>query len=208
METLTKPNLSWDTMTLEELRSEAEIILTDSWTSGFLGVRSPMSAGKGLGKTYEALLRNAAYWIEGEFSEWSTLIDSMVSASTRAPLAVEAITPTIQRIRSFAGLAPDWDSYGARPLSSLAITTALELLVESHSLPIYQTNVEVDAAPSPSGGILVEWATPAGRFQLHVESDGSMAGVRIEVAKGVAVSWTDVPIATQRDVLEQLDRLA
>lgn len=123
-------------------------------------------------------------------------------------VASTAIAPTLERIRSFSALSLNWDSYGAHPLSPVAIATVDHILVQSLRLPIYEAGTVVDAVPSPDGGVLVEWESPSVRFQLRVHADGTMAGVRIDIANGVSMDWTDVPISVDGDVLDQLARLS
>lgn len=122
-------------------------------------------------------------------------------------VANTAITPTIERIRSFSSLPQNWDSYGAQPLSPVAIATVDHILVQSLRLPIYDDGAVVDAVPSPDGGVLVEWESQSSRFQLRVHADGTMAGVRIDTENGKSVAWKDIPVVTDQDVLGQLNRL-
>lgn len=123
-------------------------------------------------------------------------------------VTTDAIAPTLERIRSFSALPENWDSYGAHPLSPTAVATAVDILVKSLRLPIYEIGTVVDAVPSPDGGVLVEWESPSARFQLRVHADGTMAGVRIDITNGASVDWTDVSINADSDVLDQLARLA
>lgn len=123
-------------------------------------------------------------------------------------VTTDAIAPTLERIRSFSALPENWDSYGAHRLSPTAVATADDILVKSLRLPIYETGCVVDAAPSPDGGVLIEWESPSARFQLRVHVDGTMAGVRIVITNGAPVGWTDVSINADSDVLDQLARLA
>ena len=57
---------------------------------------------------------------------------------------------TEQRIREFADLGPDWDSYGAAPIAADVIERALR------ALGALVSNYTFVAVPSTDGGILFE----------------------------------------------------
>ena len=72
--------------------------------------------------------------------------------------------PTLQRMGELLELAPDWDTYGAYPISPNHINTALDLLVA----------VMRDDTPAPTvvptnrGGVQLEWHTRG--IDLEVET--------------------------------------
>ena len=69
-----------------------------------------------------------------------------------------------ERIARFGDLEPDWDSYGAKPISPTAMATAKDVL---RAVSQRTTATTGDAAfgvrvtPLLSGGILLEWHGPS-----------------------------------------------
>jgi hypothetical protein len=84
----------------------------------------------------------------------------------------------VTRIRRFAELQPDWDSYGAPVISPLAIQSAIELLQQPafvQLLPYYRP--QLAAFPLRNGGI---------QFDLN----GGKAPLEIEIAPGGEQEYT------------------
>ena len=84
----------------------------------------------------------------------------------------------ITKIRSFAELRPDWDSYGALIISPLAIQSAITLVQQPdfiHLLPYYTPRLA--AFPLRSGGI-------------QLDLNGGKAPLEIEIAPGGKREYT------------------
>lgn len=92
---------------------------------------------------------------------------------------VEAdLAPTIQRIAEFSALETDWDSYGGKPPTARALDTAarslrflvgfLAPIVGKRALPFW-------VSPLPSGGVQLEWRSPAAGLEVEIDSRGNLA---------------------------------
>lgn len=68
---------------------------------------------------------------------------------------------------SFADLKEDWDSYGASPISQVAIDRAKEALNVLRGLTYH-------IAPLPDGGVQLEWKSEHYYLEVVVEEDGEI----------------------------------
>jgi hypothetical protein len=68
-----------------------------------------------------------------------------------------------KRVNEFADMEPNWDSYGAKPISKDCISKAIELLdkMDKDVPPPF-------VAPLPSGGIQFEWETESGYMEIVI----------------------------------------
>ncbi len=100
-----------------------------------------------------------------------------VSASQSQTPAV-SLRPSAERLAKLARLEPNWDSYGAAPVTTVALATAYNLVVTfeeefvgavgAHSLPWA-------IAPLADGGLQVEWRGPGGAIELEIGPAGDMS---------------------------------
>jgi hypothetical protein len=120
---------------------------------------------------------------------------------------ISSIKPTLQRVREIADLPVDWDSYGGRETTAVAVAEVSQLLVRSLHFPLPQNNVTVDVAPLPDGGVIVEWEAPARRLQVWVHGNGSRSGVVIETEDGEDVNWIDLTDISDEDLIREYHAL-
>jgi hypothetical protein len=79
------------------------------------------------------------------------------------------------RILQFINLEPDWDSYGARPIASRAIISAVRLTSRAVSDLWPQAGDRLEpfaVVPSPDGGVQVEWRNANHHFEVEVRPTG------------------------------------
>lgn len=111
--------------------------------------------------------------------------------------------PFIRKLRSLLRLEPGWDSYGARPISTHAVETALAFLAQTAGGP------GPSIVPTVRGGIQLEWhngridveieCLPSGHAQLAAEDSDSGASAERWVMPGhIAVDEWLAKLRTQR----------
>ena len=94
------------------------------------------------------------------------------------PLARE-----LAKLARFAELPPDWDSYGADPVSPAAIAATRETLTAVTSLLVHQTPSSARPsalAPLANGGIQIEWDGPSGELTIEVGPEGEIGFLAVE----------------------------
>ena len=72
---------------------------------------------------------------------------------------VEELQPALERLEAFATLPEDRDSYGAAPISAVALDRARELaakIISKHALSIRPQRYSFDVVPMPDGGVQLE----------------------------------------------------
>lgn len=82
----------------------------------------------------------------------------------------------VARLNEFRELPPDWDSYGAAPVSSHAINQALRLLRGASALSIASSRrIRMESlSPLATGGVEVEWHGPGGELLVEIEPSGAI----------------------------------
>lgn len=81
----------------------------------------------------------------------------------------------VRKLHVFAGLRPDWDSYGAAEITPAAIATARALLNDlALRPPAIASLVPSSIAPVATGGISIEWRRPNAALELWIDSTGAM----------------------------------
>ena len=108
-----------------------------------------------------------------------------------------------RRIRRFSKLEPNWNSYGAVPVTPDAIDDAITLIERSGNA-IAWDGVSVDAAPGPDGGVLVEWDGGDRRLQVWRMGNGTYAGVAIQEHANAETDFIDRPYADMDAALAEL----
>lgn len=94
-----------------------------------------------------------------------------VVGSDQLPLEIE------QRLRHLASLQTNWDSYGALPVSRVALEKTRKLLFHLYSLNLPYLPPPF-IAPDPEGGLGLEWDFgPRGEVYLEISSKGQMTYV-------------------------------
>jgi hypothetical protein len=91
---------------------------------------------------------------------------------------LELMAATNSRLNELARLEPDWDSYGAKPISGVAISLANRLLLD-----VARRSLELGhepatrmrpwyIAPLADGGLQIEWRSDAGAIEVEIAGDG------------------------------------
>jgi hypothetical protein len=118
-----------------------------------------------------------------------------------ATIPESPIQTVLDHLIEFARLAPDWDSYGAEPISSHAIGLASRLLldIDRQIIALAGAYPPPFAAPLSDGGVQLEWKNKHARIGVQVAPDGTLGYLLVEEEKanrrsqeGHAVSWSDV----------------
>ncbi|MGI8855054.1 MAG: hypothetical protein ACR2JW_04835 [Thermomicrobiales bacterium] len=108
----------------------------------------------------------------------------------------------IAQLRGFARLEPDWNSYGAKPVSRDAISVATDLL--THIARIAQARPDF-VAPLANGGVQLEWSGAAAEIAVRVSPDQTLAYLSTE--GGAHTEEHDVPLdEVVRLVVQTLSR--
>lgn len=135
----------------------------------------------------------------------NTASQSLSSAATNfvAPTWSEPgrwINPVAQQIRQLKKLQPNWDSYGAKPISKAAIDLMIDLLagVSSSNTP------PPTLVPSAEGHLQAEWHMKG--INLEVEAvDSTHIAVDYEGPDG---HWNDTLSLDLRRLVRAIDRLS
>src|SRR3954447_19079229 len=90
-----------------------------------------------------------------------------------AAVAPPSLNDEIDQLNALAHLEPDWDSYGAAPISPKAITQARALIerVASKAARLGREAHPYYIGPTPIGGIQVEWRGNGRESQIEVRPD-------------------------------------
>lgn len=75
------------------------------------------------------------------------------------------------RLQEYETLEPNWNSYGADPIASIAIDNARVVLMAMESLRVSNPPA---VAPLASGGVQVEWSEDGHYLELEFAADGSI----------------------------------
>lgn len=99
------------------------------------------------------------------------------------------LVETYTNLAKLAKLERDWDSYDARPPSTIAIGTAMQLIGKVYlRFRREQSGSMLPYAVSPfSGGVQIEWRANDMALQIDIEADGTLGGVVEDASTGVSV---------------------
>lgn len=105
------------------------------------------------------------------------------SRAARQPWFLAAM----DRLRDLSQLSPDWDSYGADPISAGALNAVrqfLEAIAREEEVTGSSGLGEVlkpfAIAPLASGGLQLEWRGPSGVLEVEAETSGEATGLLIQ----------------------------
>lgn len=106
-------------------------------------------------------------------------LNSITALKSAAVNAVRALRPTslwvekaeaLTTLKEIAGLAPDWDGYGAPAMSRAVMSnslTALHLFISADLVP--------EVTPNPNGTVSLEWSVEGATAHLQIgDTDFSM----------------------------------
>jgi hypothetical protein len=85
----------------------------------------------------------------------------------------------IERLTELHDLEPNWDSYGARPISARAEEVVRKLLVAFWNAGLIPEDPNFDLMPGPDGGLQLEWIGKNGELEIRVLPDGSFSILQI-----------------------------
>lgn len=93
-----------------------------------------------------------------------------------------SLTSIFERLKELAQLEADWDSYGAKAISSVALVTAFEVLegVKERLSTKVKEPLPQFIAPLADGGLQLEWSGQKGDIEIEIYSDGDLGYVLIE----------------------------
>jgi hypothetical protein len=120
------------------------------------------------------------------------------AVATISATIVEELRPALERLEVFATLRDDWDSYGAAPISHVAINRARELaaeIISRHALSIRPPDYSFDVIPTPVGGVQLEWSVSDQHLEIAIGAQGSLGYLLVTTHDGQRLSSTaeDVP---------------
>jgi hypothetical protein len=81
-------------------------------------------------------------------------------------------------LQEFANLRPDWDSYGAEPISDIALRHAGLLLSDIEEVGTFASEGVLRpfaVAPLPSGGVQIEWRGVQAEIEVAVDAGGAFS---------------------------------
>ncbi|HEY4033080.1 MAG TPA: hypothetical protein VGL94_03845 [Ktedonobacteraceae bacterium] len=128
---------------------------------------------------------------------------------TSGTLPESWIQRALDQLDDIAKLGPDWDSYGADPPSSLAITIASELLLivnQKFGKLAYEESQPQIVAPRPDGGIQIEWGTRPVEIAVHANPSGSLGYLYIN-RQGDISEYKEVSSASWSEVLQLIAKV-
>lgn len=98
-----------------------------------------------------------------------------MSSPSRARVSFQPIRETLDEL---ARLSADWDSYGAAPPTTVAISTAHGLLTnvaERYVEPTDEDALPWVTTPLANGGVQFEWRGSGGAIEVEIGPDGALA---------------------------------
>lgn len=102
---------------------------------------------------------------------------------SQATLTDVSLDPILERLTQLAQLEPDWDSYGALPVSPVALVKACQLLIHikySLSPLVGDLILPYDAAPIANGSLQLEWRSSHGNLEVEIKPDMSFSYLLIK----------------------------
>ena len=103
-------------------------------------------------------------------------------AMSQATITDVSLNQTFDRLAQISKLPPNWDSYGAEPVSSVAVVKACQLLVnvkESCYNLVGEKVLPFTVAPLADGGVQVEWRGTMGVLEVEISPDGEFGYLSI-----------------------------
>jgi hypothetical protein len=105
--------------------------------------------------------------------QWDDI--SLDETKTRPNDIETPIQTAFTRLDELAELGPNWDSYGADPVTQRAISAARQLLVDivdRLGTTALETALPYNIAPLNDGGIQLEWISSRCRYEVEISPDG------------------------------------
>jgi hypothetical protein len=125
------------------------------------------------------------------------------------PLHAELLRQADERFAELAAYEDNWDSYGGEPLTAEAQAAArrlLHLVCARHGEADRALVRPVAIAPTPDGGVIIDWERPGQSVSIIVYGDGTF-GYLTSVGLGASREFTESDSAPQDTVLALIERL-
>lgn len=107
-------------------------------------------------------------------------------------------------LKELAGLAPDWDSYGAEPLSAVAVGRCINAL-----LPVLPDNApKPTVVPTRDGGLQLEWHRDGVDFEIRVPPVGPVSYVLADQGADEEFDWQGAPARHAEPIGNAIRRLS
>lgn len=124
-------------------------------------------------------------------------------------LVQEGLRKELERLRGFARLESDWDSYGAKKTTSGAIEAASQYLASL--VNEYRSTSGIRAlpfwvSPLPNGGVQFEWREPNAELEVEIDRDGNLSYL-LQTGQGQAADFLEREAASLTEVSEVLGRV-
>lgn len=129
-----------------------------------------------------------------------------MSASQRGPAVLR---PTLKRLAQLEALEPDWDTYGALPLTSTALARADALVrkvVELYGDARGERVAPYTVMPIADGGVSVEWRGPSADLELDIGPTGKLSYLLVTRGDGGRQfdEGTDLPEQEALDLVRRV----
>ena len=124
-------------------------------------------------------------------------------------VVADVLAPTLMRLEEFPSLEPNWDSYGADPITPLAIRIArriAECVTASHMATGLPDLYALHAVPLAHGGVQLEWDTEGQSLEVAIGPDGRLAYLYVDERGGQPASQ-ESECATEDVILGLASRL-
>ena len=108
----------------------------------------------------------------------------MVSVSQQGPAILR---PAFQRLDELSKLERDWDTYGALPLTSVALEAAEKIMrkvVKAFGKMPSEGVAPYTLMPIADGGVSIEWRGPQADLEIDIGPSGALSYLLIERADG------------------------
>lgn len=130
-------------------------------------------------------------------------------ADNTQPLPESFLSTTRERLNQLTKLGPNWDSYGASPVSEVAILRSNRLLEEfllSFADLVGASVRPYAVAPLSNGGVQLEWRGPTGFLEVEVGSEGDL-GYLLAIGTGDGRTLQEGDDVTSAEILQLAARI-
>jgi len=107
---------------------------------------------------------------------------SQTKAAFEPSFSEMGLLPTYQRLGQLTALEPNWDSYGAAPVSEGAILAAHEFLSFMSERLLGAVDLQISpytVAPLSDGGVQFEWRGHRSALELEIEPSGALSSLLV-----------------------------